>query len=198
MHGLWPETGSYGSSKCIAPSSSKSDPSDVYECYDHPGGSGMSPISFEKHEWDKHGRCAGVADADDFFKQLCSLSSPPLKVMDAARKAGHVDLPGYVSRLTAAGFAVFSTDTHNKQVLLSACAAADGRWKLADVKDFGKACPGSGPTPGPTPTPPTPTPAGRSERGKHGPPCQRDDDCASVTSCLRCAKSGYCTDQPKL
>ena len=53
VHGLWPETGSYGSSQCVAPSSSSSDPGKIYKCYDHPGGSGMAPIAFEKHEWEK-------------------------------------------------------------------------------------------------------------------------------------------------
>ena len=47
VHGLWPETGKYGSSQCIKPSSSSSDPSRVYECFNHKAGSGgMSPQDF--------------------------------------------------------------------------------------------------------------------------------------------------------
>jgi len=30
----------------------------------------------------------------------------------------------------------------------------------------------------------------------HGPACSADGDCASVSGCVRCAKSGYCTDVP--
>ena len=90
--------------------------------------------------------------------------------MAQARKAGHVDLDGYKAKLKAAGFAVFGTDAQNMQVplrdgleragaapdaplqqrparfssvvqiMLSACAASDGRWKLADVADFSSAC----------------------------------------------------------
>jgi hypothetical protein len=29
-----------------------------------------------------------------------------------------------------------------------------------------------------------------------GPTCSSDSDCTSLTGCVRCAKSGYCTDQP--
>ena len=33
VHGLWPETGSYGSSECVAPSSSSTDPTKLFSCY---------------------------------------------------------------------------------------------------------------------------------------------------------------------
>ena len=188
VHGLWPETGSYGTSACIKPSSSSADPSKVYTCYDHPGGSGMSPLDFETHEWEKHGTCAGVKDADDFFSQLCKISAAPLEVMDAAKKAGHVDLNGYKSRLESAGYEVFSTDAENMQLQLSACAGSDGTWKLVAVADFGHECPaGSGPTPQPH------GPPQQCARGAHGPPCSSDSDCA-FPGCVRCAHSGFCTE----
>ena len=57
VHGLWPEVGSYGTSQCVAPSSSTASPTKVYSCYDT-GESGQ--LSFETHEWTKHGVCAGV------------------------------------------------------------------------------------------------------------------------------------------
>ena len=192
VHGLWPETGHYGSSQCIAPSNSTADPAKVYKCYNHPGGAGMGPLEFEQHEWEKHGRCAGVRDAVDFFSQLCSLSAPPLALMDAARKAGHTDLDGYRSKLEDAGYSVFSTDEKNYQLLLSACASDDGRWKLAAVEDFGSACPGSGP-----PHPPPAPPGAKCVHDEHGPPCASDSDCA-YPGCVRCAHSGFCTDVPKL
>jgi len=33
VHGLWPEVSPYGTSECIAPSSSSADPEVVYSCY---------------------------------------------------------------------------------------------------------------------------------------------------------------------
>ena len=140
VHGLWPEVGSYGSSKCIAPSSSKTDPSQVYTCYNQPDTSKADQLSFEKHEWDKHGQCAGVQDADDFFGQICKLTKAPLAVMSEARKEGHIDLAGYAQRLTQAGYPVYSTDEQNMQVQLSACAGSDGKWVLAKPEAFSSTC----------------------------------------------------------
>lgn len=140
VHGLWPETGSYGSSKCIKPKDSSDAPADVYTCYNQHGESKGDLLSFERHEWSKHGQCAGVRDAKDFFGQLCELTKAPLGVMAAARKAGHVDLTGYAQRLTAAGYPVFATDESHMQVELSACAGDSGTWILADPSEFGVKC----------------------------------------------------------
>ena len=139
-HGLWPETGSYGSSKCVAPTSSTSDPISVYSCYEQSGESKSSLISFESHEWEKHGQCAGVKDADDFFTQVCSLSTAPLKVMTQTRSGGATSLSSFQSALEDAGYPVFATDSDFSQVLLSACAGSDGRWVLSSVSDFASKC----------------------------------------------------------
>jgi hypothetical protein len=85
-HGLWPEVGSYGNSPCIAPSGSTANPTTTYSCYQD--GTGESQVSFETHEWTKHGECAGVINANDFFTQLCSMASGPLAVMTSTRSAG--------------------------------------------------------------------------------------------------------------
>ena len=166
VHGLWPEVGDYGTSACIPPAASFADPRTVYSCYDHhhPGGgdssgggssgNSMGPLTFETHEWEKHGTCAGVQDATDFFTQLCALSTAPLAVMDAVKTAGHVDLNDYKARLTSAGYEVFATGTWNMQLMLSACAGEDGQWKLAAVAQFSDTCPGGGT--GPTQTVPPP------------------------------------------
>merc|ERR1712159_251697 len=50
VHGVWPETGSYGSSKCIKLQDSSS-PTKLAAFYDD--------LSFETHEWQEHGVCAG-------------------------------------------------------------------------------------------------------------------------------------------
>ena len=59
-HGLWPEVGSYGSSKCVKPTGARSDPSTVYSCYKQSGDTSSDLLTFEAHEWEKHGQCAGV------------------------------------------------------------------------------------------------------------------------------------------
>ncbi|KAH8045241.1 hypothetical protein JL722_14306 [Aureococcus anophagefferens] len=38
------------------------------------------------------------------------------------------------------GYEVFGTDATNSQLLLSACASSDKKWKLAAVADFPTAC----------------------------------------------------------
>ena len=59
---------------------SAAQPKELISCYDD--------LGFEQHEWGKHGVCAGVKDAKDFFTQVCALSAPPLRVMAATVAAG--------------------------------------------------------------------------------------------------------------
>ena len=182
---------------------SAAQPKELISCYDD--------LGFEQHEWGKHGVCAGVKDAKDFFTQVCALSAPPLRVMAATVAAG-----GHVARaaadLKAAGYAIFGTDAKNSQVELSACADASGTWHLAAISDFAATCeaaysdnhnPNCTPTrtltltrcgAGPAPTPP---PAGQCVPEQHGPPCKTDADCAHVPGCLRCAHSGFCSMEPR-
>lgn len=142
VHGLWPETGKYGSSKCLRPTVSSGEPGRLYSCYEQEGASKSQLLSFQSHEWDKHGRCAGVEDADDFFSQLCALAEAPLSVMKETRSAGRVDLDDFAQQLKAKAFPVFSQDEHNMQVELAACAGRDGKWHLAAPEEFGARCGG--------------------------------------------------------
>ena len=114
---------------------SSAQPNQLISCYDD--------LGFEQHEWGKHGVCAGVKDAKDFFTQVCALSTAPLKVV-AATLSGGGDVTRVASDLKAAGYAIFGTDTKNSQVELSACADASGTWHLAAVADFEATC-GPGP-----------------------------------------------------
>jgi hypothetical protein len=126
VHGLWPETGSYGTSKCVAPSVSKADPTKVYSCY-KTGESTAGQLSFETHEWEKHGWCAGVKDVDDFFNQICGLAAKPTVAMAAVKTLDEMK-----KAVVSAGYEVFSVDTANDQLQLSACLdSASGQWKLA-------------------------------------------------------------------
>ena len=54
----------------------------MYSCYaDNNGHDSNDIVSFESHEWEKHGECAGVEDAKDFFTQVCKLAEEPLQIM---------------------------------------------------------------------------------------------------------------------
>lgn len=185
VHGLWPEVPQYGDSECIAPSK-PSAPSKLHSCYDQKGTPRNRDIDFQKHEWESHGVCAGAKNADDFFQQVCHLAEGPIRVMQGAR-AAHLDLSDTVDTLQRSRYCVWSTGTQ-KQIELSACARSDGRWVLADVNDFPKVCGGGGPSPAPSPS------KGQCVPGQHGPKCESNTDCRGVSGCVRCAKSGYCTD----
>ncbi|CAE7668304.1 Pgc, partial [Symbiodinium microadriaticum] len=156
-----------------------------------PGGPGFTAKDlslFQRHEWEKHGRCAGVDDADDFFRQVCALAEGPLQVMDGARASG-LDLVDTASQLQRAGYCVFEFGTQ-KQLQLSACKDQSGRWHLADVRRFYAVC-GKGDV-----RPPSGGGGGHCVSGQRGPSCNRDSDCFGYSGCLRCAGSGHCTDVP--
>jgi len=195
VHGLWPETGNYGTSRCIKPQSTAG-PTKVYDCYSEP--SHEHAMWFETHEWEKHGQCAGVKNVDDFFSQVCSLSSEPLKALEGAKEGGS-DFESMVQVLRDQGYPVWSLDKWNDQIELSACAGYDGRWVLAKTSDMPAKCGGQPPSP-PAPSPvPGPAPAGDTcVIGRKGPACSSNEDCAGLKGCVRCAHSGFCTDQPIL
>ena len=191
-HGLWPEVDTYGSSACIKPSGSSADPSRVYACYADGTASSAHQLDFEAHEWEKHGMCAGVVDADDFFSQICSLARAPIAVMTRTRSSGATAISDYSAALQSAGYPVYDSDSANSQVMLSSCAGSDGKWKIAAVDSFSDICRGTVTSP---PPPATPSPSGECLTNVHGPPCHIDADCA-YKGCVRCAHSGYCTNVP--
>jgi len=194
-HGLWPQTGSYGTSECIAPSFSKADPTLLLPCYAATSPSNpASALGFEKHEWGAHGVCAGAKDATDFFTQVCDLGSAPLAVMKKSRTAGG-SVSAMATALRKAGYPVYKLGGES-QIYLSVCAGDDGRWKLHTLKDFPKYCKSKSPLPTPAPTP-APTPGtGQCNSGSRGPKCSTNADCTGLKNCVRCAGSGYCTDVP--
>jgi len=204
VHGLWPETGNYGTSKCIAPKDS-TPPSKIYDCYGTGEGGHEKILWFETHEWTKHGSCAGVKDADDFFGQVCALAQRPVQQLEKEKEAG-TEFDSMVEALNTSGYPVWSVDKVHDQVLLSACADNNGRWVLSSVSEMPAKCGGKSPSPGPSPpspSPPTPAPPGPAppaqgscSPGKKGPPCSSNDDCSHSGGCIRCAHSGYCTDVP--
>ena len=142
VHGLWPETAPYGDSKCIAPGD-MSAPKRLYSCYTCTEGdrncTDHHQLLFERHEFLKHGKCAGVRDADDFFGQVCTLSDEPLKILAASRQNGTTSLDDFKEVMEAKGYSVFGSDVKTSQLFLSACVKA-GVWRLAAEKDFARVC----------------------------------------------------------
>jgi len=73
--------------------------------------------------------------------QVCSLSTKPLSIMASSRSSGG-DLSSMANALSQAGYEVFSVDTSNSQVELSACAGPNRQWVLAPVAKFSSYCGG--------------------------------------------------------
>ena len=190
VHGLWPETNEYGTSKCIAPSDA-TEPSIVYSCYTATFDDAVDDyhqLEFEQHEWDSHGVCAGVEDAEDYFMQVCTLSAPPLAYMQTLKEA-NATLEEMAADLEKAGYEVFYTDSLNSQIMLSACAPPSGKWVLAPQANFSSVCGGWS-------NDDDDDDVTSCEVDTHGPKCFIDEDCSDVPNCVRCASSGYCTDVP--
>lgn len=206
VHGLWPQTGDYGTSQCIAPTD-KADATKIYDCYNNPEGMAdpTHQLEFINHEWEKHGFCAGAANVDDFFGQICAISSAPVAAIEKAKAAG-ATFDAMVQAVKDAGYPVFDVDSANDQVELSVCSGPNSgnKWVIASVSEFPTKCGGKGPAPtpapgpAPTPSPPAPAPAPSPTMScvpsTHGPACSKDADCTGISGCVRCAGSGYCTD----
>lgn len=196
VHGLWPQVPPYGNSACLLPKS-KRDPDFVpkhpeeLKCYDTGEGDYDHEYSFVDHEWLKHGTCMGVSNAADFLSIVCDLARKPLKLMAKATRKGVTTAGEMAHILGHAGYPIFNVDNYQQQVELSACAGPDHVWRLAYVNEFDKVCGSDDPRPTSPPVPEQCVPM------QHGPPCAGDDDCDDVSGCVRCAKSGFCTDQPK-
>lgn len=208
VHGLWPQVPPYGNSPCVAPVSKRPpNPSLLPACYSDPAVNPDHQESFVRHEWEKHGVCAGAASEQAYFMQICALSAAPLGVMAKAEAAG-ASLAAIARAVAAAGFPVHSVDTFNSQLLLSACgvANADGAysWKLAAVSQFGAVCgaaAGGGArapqlSASPAPAPATASGGAACEPNARGPRCASSEDCSGLGGCVRCARSGYCTSVP--
>lgn len=153
VHGLWPQVGHYGTSKCIPPADF-SEPTVLYNCYkaDAQRQGIQHQLQFEVHEWEKHGWCAGCRDEQDYFEQICSLSKKPLRVITARKQSVFSvqdSKPRVFDRMTKAlkqaGYPVYSVDDGEYQIMLSACLdERTGKWKLSSVEDFAAVCSSKG------------------------------------------------------
>jgi len=88
VHGLWPQIFPYGDSRCIRPNGKESQQeicdelNTLYSCYDNPYRSTKDILEFQRHEYYKHGRCAGIKSPKDYFFQVCNLSQRPIDFMN--------------------------------------------------------------------------------------------------------------------
>ena len=144
VHGLWPQVGRFGSSACVRPSGSTAPPEQLAPCYNDSSSGASHQLNFERHEWVKHGMCAGAANATDYFEQVCALAASPLAVMSRTRESGKSAVEAFATDLTSSGYPVWSTDEVHSQVELSACAGTDGIWKLSELDDMRDHCADSG------------------------------------------------------
>lgn len=186
VHGLWPQVGRFGSSQCIRPAI-KHPTRTVYSCYMDDGTTQERILSFERHEWLRHGSCAGAHDEDDFFQQVCSLSRLPLQIMGGS--GGKTSFKAMVAGMRKSGLPLYAVDYRNKQIELSVCASHNGRWKFAPPSRFSGVC-------GPEGTTSNGTDELVCKPGRHGPRCHDGAGCVGLAGCKRCAHSGFCTAEP--
>lgn len=138
VHGLWPQDGWYGDSECLPPlNNTILKPAAIVP---HVSCNQIMDSSrkFLLHEWKKHGTCAGMSDVNDYLSQTCLLASGPVREMSEYR-----DYRSMIDVLKRKGYPVYSEMTRTKEVLLSVCAARDGRWQFADPEMFDYLCGGT-------------------------------------------------------
>lgn len=130
VHGLWPETGLYGTSQCVIPAGNIDDEIPNVDCY--------SDKSFQTHEYIKHGICASIS-ATDFFDQVCGLSKAPLEIMNILKVKGY-SLSEMASELQSQNYPIFNSHAGNDQLEISVCAGENKVWKISNVSDFESNC----------------------------------------------------------
>jgi len=133
VRGLWIQGGPNGNSKCILPTGNSSyipGTASKYRCYEKnflDGG--------QSYTWNRHGMCAGMRDADDFFAVGCELAQRPLAAMRNPEVATQVyqEAPYEVDWLR-------SRLAGDSRLWLPACSRGDGTWQLSPQQDFEKNC----------------------------------------------------------
>ena len=129
LHGLWPETGGYGTSACVPPVNTSFD-------QDHVRGVcaylNDDPV-FARHEWEKHGLCAGgPGPASAFMAEACRLAAPVVARLQ--------DISTWEDTVTTAHtlpYPLWAVDDVDKQLLFSVCSQGDGSWNFCILKNVG-------------------------------------------------------------
>jgi ribonuclease I len=143
IHGLWPETGRYGTSECVThPDHEPGVQNSVFKhtsCYES---TTDRDLSFKKHEWVKHGHCAAL-DPDAYFSMACELAQKPLQIM-AYLKKDNYNIHAMARALAKwnPDYDVVNINAYSDELHLSVCAGKDGKWVLAPVDKFDSVCGG--------------------------------------------------------
>jgi Ribonuclease T2 family len=130
VHGLWPQVGRYGNSKCLDASPIQDLSNLNVTCFDD--------LKFEKHEWDSHGVCASKTP-QMYFDTVCGLSRDPLEIMKNMRRDGKV-LGEIMGALKARGYPVQDRVMGNDQLAITVCAGNDLIWRFSAPSNFGVMC----------------------------------------------------------
>ena len=138
VHGLWPTVGEYGNSKCISPKNNNI--TNINNEKFVRASTCFSNKYLAKHEFKKHGECAGVKDEEDYFNQVCSLSKKPLELMKNIRYTGITDINEYANIFEKNGYHVWYANSDTSEIELSAYANPNFRWILMDSNNFKKNC----------------------------------------------------------
>ena len=175
-----------------------------------PSAEGANP-TFWSHEYEKHGTCAEALPALNsellFFTGALNLRQNQNSIGLLA-KVGITPSSSATYKVAAISAAfpqvtILKCNPSNMLQEVATCfskslaaidceADAYGGTSCAD----GVKIPPVGSVPAPSAAPAPSTPATQCVPGKHGPKCSSDGDCAGIPNCVRCAKSGFCTEEP--
>ncbi len=216
MHGLWPSR--TGANVANYPCQCTNESFDVslvasimtpLNTY-WPSAEGDNP-TFWAHEYTKHGTCA---EALPTLNSELAFFSGALSLRQNQNSIGLLAKVGITPSSTstyevAAVSAAFPHATIlkcNSNNMLQEVATCFSKSLVAidcEADTYGgTSCadgiriPPVGSVPAPSAAPAPSTPGTQCVPDKHGPPCSSDGDCAGIPHCVRCAKSGFCTEQP--
>ena len=220
LHGLWPSR--EGAAECSYPctcTAEKFDQSKIGSIL--PQMTEFWPSSyppnapFWSHEWTKHGTCSGFQQLEYFSTTLSWLQKTNASL--ALKKKGIVpgstysasDIASAIDAANGAAPLLGCDRSSNSLTTVSFCLNVDAT-KLVEcdssIVNAGgniNSCDRSKPilfnngaaTPTRSPTAPSPG-AKKCLKDKKGPPCSSNADCVDFPDCVRCAKSGFCTQVP--
>lgn len=128
LHGLWPETGAYGTSACQRPQNATFDASAVARQCAYVNETSGDWV-FARHEWAKHGMCAGgPGPASAYFAQACSLARVALSNLTGAASWQLMQAAAQQSPF------LWGVSQPDKQLLFSVCATGiNNTWTFCTV-----------------------------------------------------------------
>lgn len=217
LHGLWPSrTGANVANYPCFCTNQTFDPTAVAsirtELDQFWPSSQQDNVEFWTHEYTKHGTCAeSISELDselnfmsgalnlrkqqNSLKLLSNAGLTPSVTRDYSVQAFSNAFPHEVIlHCNSSNYLIEVASCFDKNLNAIDCdAQAYGGTTCKDSIVFPPVGSSSGPSPSSAPSPS----ADACIPDHHGPPCSGDSDCVHYANCLRCAKSGYCTEEPK-